>query len=360
MRPDMNANASLPHWVIPHACSLSAPCQALLQRWPDAPQALPHLRQLLSRMQLCDTLVTDEYSCSMPHERLLAQQLQWPDADGRLPWAQWWAARDGVHLDSSQHWLMLSPCHWRMGREHLTMGNPQDLALDEASAGLIVQALRPLFEDDGWQLIQGSPTRWYAAHAQVDGLVLASLDRVIGRNPDLWLGEDPRARPLRRLQAEIQMLLYGLPLNDQREQAGLLPVNCVWFSGAGPQVDRLQWSPQLQVVGGLRRALLADDMQAWHLAWQAIDRDVLGPLVQALDAGQGLRLSLCGERTACTWQSDGQTRPAPGTQGSWASAGLKWAQGLWAHGLAARLRGRATPSASPTPANPALQALRSL
>ncbi len=36
----------------------------------------------------------------------------------------------------------------------------------------------------------------------------------------------------RRLLNEIQMTLFEHPVNQQRETAGLLPVNAVWFSGA--------------------------------------------------------------------------------------------------------------------------------
>ena len=64
-------------------------------------------------------------------------------------------------------------------------------------------------------------------------LPAASLDRVVGRTIDDWMPRTPQAGPLRRLQQEMQMLLYTLPLNDERQRGGLLPVNSFWLHGTG-------------------------------------------------------------------------------------------------------------------------------
>lgn len=301
------------HWLIPFAASLSDPCQHALPHL-DAEGRLPNLRALASCLSVVARSEGDEYALSMPHERVLAAALGWPvgpETDGRLPWAHWWAAHDGLSLDADACWALLSPGHWLMGREHLTLLDPAALGLDEATSKALLEALRPLFEDEGWQLRWGAPTRWYASHPLLDGLATASLERVVGRNPDLWLGADAgqatATRALRRLQAEVQMSLYQHPLNDQREAQGLQTVNSFWVSGCGRRPGAglahgalPTWPEGLTVCDDLRAGLLSDDMPVWVDAWQHLDATVLAGIVQRLDAGQPCRLTLCGERHAVT------------------------------------------------------------
>lgn len=297
--------ASAPlHWVIPFASSLSEPCQHALPRL-DA-KALPHLSALLApgRLAVVNRLEGDEYRLSMPHEHLLASEMGWPTDDGLQPWAAWWAAQDGMELSGDRCWALLSPGHWLMGRDHLTLLDPPGLGLDVPTSQALLEAVRPLFEGDGWTLQWGSATRWYASHPELDGLPTASLDRVIGRNPDVWLGQDPDAHPLarrlRRLQAEVQMLLYQHPLNDARIEQGLVTINSFWVSGCGRPAARLTLPAGTEVCDGLRAPLLGDDMPLWLQTWSDLDATVLREALQALDAGRPLRLTLCGERHALT------------------------------------------------------------
>lgn len=295
------------HWVIPFASSLSEPCQHALTRL-KAPATLPCLSTLLDRMQAVARLAGDEYALAMPHERVLAGELGWTEPEGLQPWGAWWAARDGLALPADRCWALLSPGHWLMGRDHLTLLDPTGLGLSDDESCALLEALRPFFEEDGWTLRWGAATRWYASHPELDGLSTASLERVIGRNPDLWLAEDPDghplARKLRRLQAEAQMLLYNHPLNERRSEAGLATVNSFWVSGCGrPPASpaSLTLPAHLRVIDELRTPLLADDMPLWLEAWQHIDTHVLPEVLSALDAGQAVKLTLCGERHAVTF-----------------------------------------------------------
>lgn len=295
------------HWVIPFAASLSEPCQHALTRLKD-PTALPRLSQLLDRLPPMARLEGDEYALAMPHERLLAHALGWQEPGGLQPWGAWWAAQDGLTLPADRCWALLSPGHWLMGRDHLTLLDPAGLGLGDDESRALLDALRPFFEEDGWTLQWGAATRWYASHPDLDGLSTASLERVIGRNPDLWLAEDPDghplARKLRRLQAEAQMLLYNHPLNERRSEAGLATINSFWVSGCGrpPATPAALTLPaHLRVVDDLRTPLLADDMPQWLEAWQHIDAQVLPEVQSALDAGQAVKLTLCGERHAVTF-----------------------------------------------------------
>ncbi len=286
------------HLLIPFAAPLSEAGQHALRE-----ANLPTLESLLARLTPTgrdEGDAGDEYQLSPPHERVLARALGWEGGDGALPWAARAAAADG--LDPGQlPWGLLSPVHWQVGAEHLTMGDPEALALDAAESRAFLDAVRPQFESLGWRCAWGAPTRWYVAHESLAGLPTASLDRVVGRNPDLWMPDDPRARLVKRLQAELQMLLYTHALNDEREARGQQPLNSVWLSGCGAQQADRGAAPR--VLDALRAPALREDWAAWSEAWRALDRGVLREALTAVQGGRPLTLTLCGERHAQTWEA---------------------------------------------------------
>jgi hypothetical protein len=257
---------------------------------------LPHLQALWPQLGETARDVGDEMSLSAPHERALARALGIPVADGLLPIAAIDAARAGFDT-AGRAWARLTPAHWQLGAERISMSDPAALALDDSASRAFLDAVRELFESEGFALRYQAPSCWLVAHESLATLPTASLDRVIGRNIDAWLAADPRARLVRRLQNEVQMLLHTHPLNAAREARGELPVNSVWLSGSG-LAPAVRWPPALQVDDRLRAPALNEDWLAWAKAWQALDA---GPLVEALartKRGEPLALTLCGERTA--------------------------------------------------------------
>jgi hypothetical protein len=283
------------HLLIPFASARSA---EVVQRLPGL--SLPNLARLLARLRAGRRDEADEYTLSPPHERALATLWRWHGDDGALPFAAHAAAADGVEV-GTRAWGLISPAHWHVGREHISMADPDALGLDEAGSRALFEAVRELFEGAGYVFAWGAPSRWYAAHPGFVDLPCASLDRVIGRNVDLWLGAGAgphsHANAIRRLQSEVQLLLYPHAINDAREARRELPVNSFWVSGCGVRqpVDAVVCSVDLR----LRRPVLDGDADAWTRAWSELDA---GPLAQALkkaEAGETLQLTLCGERN---WQ----------------------------------------------------------
>jgi hypothetical protein len=233
-----------------------------------------------------------------PHERALARAMGMPGGDGTLPWAAWHALQaglDGQDGMATRAWGLVTPCHWHLGTEQLSMVDPVLLALDEAAAAELMDAVRPLFEGEGYALHRLTPGAWLIAHDTLDGLPCASPDRVIGRNVDGWLGADARMRRVRLLQSEVQMLLHTHPLNAAREDRGDLTVNSFWLSGCGRLPALWQAAALPTVADGLRAAALAGDAIGWAGAFEALDARVLGPLAAAADRGEPVTLTLCGE-----------------------------------------------------------------
>ena len=287
------------HLIVPFAGCLSdagRQAQQTLQ--------LPHLEKLLARWQASPPLGTDEYSLNPPHEQALALALGWSagncalDRDA-LPWAALAAARHGLPGAAQAAWGLLTPVQLVPGREQIRLGDPADLQLVEATSRELLAIVRPLFESEGVLLHWLAPLQWLATHDSLDALPCASLDRVVGRHLDPWLPPQRAARLLRRLQNEVQMLMYTHPLNEQREAAGLPVVNSVWLSGCGRlPAGGAAHRPMPALDERLRRPALTEDWAAWCEAWQALDAGPLASLLQADAAG---RLTLCGERHAITW-----------------------------------------------------------
>ena len=302
------------HLIVPFAG-----CMSEAGRQAQQTLQLPQLEKLLARWQASPALGTDEYSLNPPHEQALALALGWPAgtatlAQDALPWAALAAARRGLPGAGQAAWGQLTPVQLVPGREQIRLGDPADLQLDEAASRELLQIVRPLFESEGVLLHWLAPLQWLASHESFDALPCASLDRVVGRHLDPWLPPQRAARLLRRLQNEVQMLMYTHPVNEQREAAGLPVFNSVWLSGCG----RLPaaWAagrPIPPLDDRLRRPALTEDWAAWCEAWQALDA---GPLASMLQAGEAGRLTLCGERHAVTW--------AAAPRGLWQRLSASW------------------------------------
>jgi len=307
------------HLLIPFATALSDASTHVLQDLH-----LPNLASLLSRLTPALLSAGDEYSLSPPHERALAAAWGWRGEDGALPFAALAAAADGVDVGELA-WGLVTPAHWHVGRDHVTLADPAALQLGEAESRAAFEAVRELFESEGFTLRWGAASRWYAAHESLADLPCAALDRVIGRNVDLWIRHgaafQSQARLVRRLQSEVQLLLYPHAINEEREQRGALTLNSFWLSGCG----RAQAVPANDVVVNdtLRAPLLAQDWATWADAWRALDAGALAALLADALAGRSASLTLCGERNAqrldnsprSLWQQLGSRfkSPAPHT-----------------------------------------------
>jgi hypothetical protein len=288
--------------IVPFAAPPPALAQAVLPTL-----ALPGLQALLARSRT----VRDEGAAealNAPHERALARAAGVAGGDGELPLAAWWLAHDGLD-PGDLVWGLLTPVHWQVGLDEVVVTDPAGLDLGADESRALFEAVKPLFEDDGFVLLWGAPLRWYAAHERLRHWRAPSLDRSIGQriDPRAVDAAHPAARDLRRLQNEVQMLLHTHPLNEAREATGRLPVNSVWLSGCGPQQAS---TGDAELDERLRGPFLAGDWAAWQAAWSALDTERL------VGWPADRPLVLCGARDGVTLQ------PAPASPWQRLKAGL--------------------------------------
>lgn len=290
------------HLLIPFA---SAQSDAALQVLRDL--SLPNLSLLLARLTLTQRDDADITTFSPPHERALAAAADWRGTDGALPFAAQAATADGIEVGDLA-WGLVTPTHWHVGRDHVTLADPAalNLGVDESRAAF--EVVRDLFESEGFRFEWAAPTRWYAAHDCLADLPCASLDRAIGRDIEHWTRADANpsahAKLIRRLQSEVQLLLYPHALNDEREQRGELTLNSFWLSGCG----RAQTTRAAVLINdSLRAPLMAEDWVAWAQAWGQLDADDVAACLAAARAGESVAITLCGDRGAHRYESAPQT-----------------------------------------------------
>jgi hypothetical protein len=144
-------------------------------------------------------------------------------------------------------WLRADPVYLRPDRDRLVLFGPPYLELNEAESQSLARMVAPLLTEYGWQFEALQPDRWYLRLPQSERVTFTALGAIEGKyiGPALPAGADgPRWRTLLN---EIQMLLHDCPINRERENRGVLPVNSLWFWGAGEAP--LCSAPSWQQVG---------------------------------------------------------------------------------------------------------------
>ncbi len=106
------------------------------------------------------------------------------------------------------------------------------LPLDAHDASSFAPTLQALFEDADYQLQAVTPYRWYLRMPRDAALPRFATPAVaLGADPFDHLPEGEGARNWRVLDNEVQITLHQHPRNLQRQQAGLPPINALWWWG---------------------------------------------------------------------------------------------------------------------------------
>lgn len=285
------------HVLISHVAPLGPHCQDAIPKL-----TLPRFSELLGLLTPTPPMLGAPESLTPLPERLRAASLGLQGEDGLIPWA----AIDAQHLGLTKTrgdagWAWVTPCHLDVQSSHVSMTDPQDLNLSATECETLRAAMQTYFAEDGIELHTLTDSTWLAFGAAFRDLPTASLERVAGSSVDAWMPQQDQAKPLRRLQNEMQMLLYTHPVNDARSARGETTVNAFWFSGTGTPVGEPgPATERLEPVDSLRAPAMADDARAWSEAWAYLDATVLADLVHRAKSGKPVKLTLCGERMAAT------------------------------------------------------------
>jgi hypothetical protein len=288
---------------------------------------VPALAALLSRTGSLHRSTFDGGSRNLPHEAWLAAELglgsplqpgPQDDTPATAPLAA--AAMRGFGLDAAEgHWFFVHPVHVQIARNHLLMGDPRQLPIDEAGSRTLFEAAKPYFDEVGKPLLYGDAQTWFVRADDWAGLRTASPDAAAGQNLSGWMPEGDGALATRKLQNEVQMLWHEHPANEARQARGLPPVNAYWLwggaSGTAPARDGAatfyagdcpSWlaglaAPERRqpefaaiaagsgngvvVLGSLMAAAIASDWAIWLEQIQRLEQQWFAPALDALKSG---------------------------------------------------------------------------
>jgi hypothetical protein len=254
------------HLIIPFASSLDEGCQIAITKLD-----LPNLSELVLSGDAHHSYQGSEFDFLMPYERMLIDAQN--DFSLLVPCHKGYVPR-----------VIITPCHWIVGIDRITMANPESLHLTEVESRALFETVKPYFLSDEIQISYESALVWHVECDFFNEIKFASLDRVIGRHVDAWQPLGSLANKIRRLQNEIQMLFHTHLINVNRETQGLPTVNSFWISHPITHtVSNLDLS--------LRKPSLAVDWEVWSETWRKVDRNLASVS----------SVSLYGERGSCTY-----------------------------------------------------------
>ncbi len=292
----MSENAH--HLLIPFASVSSEAAAKYLQDLK-----LPNLRQLLSTLSLVGSDIGTEESFSSPHERVLARTQGLPVVDGYIPWAAQKAFDLGLDGAQTQPWCFVTLCHSVVGNGSMTMEDPAQLQVSEAESRQLLADMTPYFAEDGLTLHYLEPSLWLCSGEPLRDVRTASLDRVIGQDLAPWQLAHGESAKLRRLQNEMQMLLYTHTANDARNHARAAAINSIWLHGTGELTAvKSKVSANITMPRSLADAALKEDWLIWVKAWELLDATVCADLLKRVQTDEPVVLTLCGERSALTYK----------------------------------------------------------
>ncbi len=242
-------------------------------------------------------------------------------AEGDLPIAAVTRVLDLGVVDNGW-WLRADPVHLMPRRDQLVLTDSHALDLTQDEANRLSAEIVELYAADGWTVKAPRPSRWYLKPPRTPKVTTTALSDVVGHDIHPYLPRGAEAKAWHTTLNEMQILLHTAKVNEERERAGKLPVNSLWFWGGGrlPRMEPVKWGglwstepvslglarltetpsqavpagfedwqrqtsrtgTQLVVLDALRPATLYRNADVWTQTIAELERDWFEPLLRAL------------------------------------------------------------------------------
>ncbi|HRQ66808.1 MAG TPA: phosphoglycerate mutase, partial [Xanthomonadaceae bacterium] len=145
---------------------------------------------------------------------------------------------DGV---DAGEWLRADPAHVMVDIAAVRLMVCGDFGLTSDEVRPLHASLAALFAEEGLQFEAPATDRWYLRLPAAGELpAFQPPECAPGADMEHCLPEGAEQSRWRRLLNETQVLLHGHPVNVARAANGLLPVNSLWFWGAGRRPTRMR------------------------------------------------------------------------------------------------------------------------
>ncbi|MCY4451798.1 MAG: hypothetical protein OXC01_07590 [Immundisolibacterales bacterium] len=229
----------------------------LLGPWPRAlvaevarGLALPGLVGLLARARRSGRVPRRGGAAPESFERLAFNAFGYPPGEADVPAAELMQERDAVRLrpartararadanETTPISLRADPVHVRPDLDTARLFDASFLDLFGEEAAAMAGALDRHFAAEGLRFEAPLPTRWYVHVPERADAVFHPPGSAVGRGVGGLLPGGTDGSLWRRRMNEAQMVLHAHPCNEARASRGDLPVNSVWFWGAGTLAD---------------------------------------------------------------------------------------------------------------------------
>lgn len=130
-------------------------------------------------------------------------------------------------------WMRADPVHLAADREGVVLMDETSFTLDQHDALVLAGDIKDILADSGLMLEVPTTSRWYVKLSEQPDIKTTPVHEVVGKDIHQFMPAGNDRQKWVRLLNEIQMTLHASKLNEDRQQRGELPVNSVWFWGAG-------------------------------------------------------------------------------------------------------------------------------
>src|SRR5690606_7128776 len=135
--------------------------------------------------------------------------------------------------------------HVSPSRDGAALLPASQLAITPEHSVALFESVLTLFAEAGFHLSPSGTCHWRITLPNGYAPVCASPALVSITSVNDWWPQDIASRPWRRLSNEVQMLWFEHPVNLERAQQGLPPVNSLWLFG-GAQARQFAGTVPLQ------------------------------------------------------------------------------------------------------------------
>jgi hypothetical protein len=221
------------HLVIPDLLAANAVVS------PDL--SLPALGKLLSRAQV------EAWEYPHFHSSLFHLFGFSPRSPETLPIAVLSGLIDGKAVD--QIYLRADPVYLQADRDRLVLfdaHSTETISMEETAQ--IMHELNAFYAEEGLIFSAPHPKRWYVQLLEQPAITLYPVNDAVGHDIRNYMPIGAQQARWRNRINEIQMLLHQSPVNAARLARHQLPINSLWFWGAGQLPTAV--APRWQQVWG--------------------------------------------------------------------------------------------------------------
>ena len=174
-------------------------------------------------------------------------------------------------LVDKQNVMFATPCHLHPDRDRLLLFH-DDLVISEQECVALIEEIQPLLTEFGGEIIQPQKGKWLVQLDQMPDLILTALEDIAVKGVDASLPQGRERQNWLRLWNEIQMQLHECEVNQQRIAQGKLPINSVWFWGAGMLTVKQNAWTYVHGKLGLLEKLARQTKAEYHPSINFLDR----------------------------------------------------------------------------------------